>query len=309
VRTMARATRYTRGFTLVELLVVIAIIGVLVALLLPAIQAAREAARRSQCLNNCRQIGLATHNFHDSRGELPPSRVIDGFLTWAGVILPYIEQSTIGQHVIVNGLFDDQPEVVRNTPVPTFICPSRDHDELLSDRTQPSVGIRGDYASVSSTWFAVGDEVAQFFDGMIIPPERFDNGDGNPRTTGWRSRTSFKNIEDGLSNTLMISENSYWMSQRFSIYDGDDNPGAILGTSTLANRSIPRGIRVSNLQGGRIATSPQDTGAWVGSEHPIIMNVILGDASGRSINKDVDLAVIEQFVTRAGGETVALDQL
>ena len=90
-----KTSRRVGGFTLVELLVVIAIIGILVALLLPAVQAAREAARRSQCLNNCRQLGLAFHMYHDSTNELPPSRMKERFFTWAGVILPYMEEAAI----------------------------------------------------------------------------------------------------------------------------------------------------------------------------------------------------------------------
>src|SRR5213076_82519 len=88
-----------RAFTLVELLVVIAIIGVLVALLLPAVQMAREAARRTQCANHLKQLGLASQNFNDVRGTLPPTRVSNdstdanqNFLTWAILLLPYVEQ-------------------------------------------------------------------------------------------------------------------------------------------------------------------------------------------------------------------------
>jgi prepilin-type N-terminal cleavage/methylation domain-containing protein len=89
--------RRQRAFTLVELLVVIAIIGVLVALLLPAVQAAREAARRTQCLNNLKQIGLAIQNYHGVRNEIPPSRLPCHHGTWAALLWPYLEQSNIAQ--------------------------------------------------------------------------------------------------------------------------------------------------------------------------------------------------------------------
>ena len=84
------AKQLNRAFTLVELLVVIAIIGMLVALLLPAVQSAREAARRTQCTNNVKQIGLAIHNFHDARKILPPCRIVEHHATWALVILPWV---------------------------------------------------------------------------------------------------------------------------------------------------------------------------------------------------------------------------
>src|SRR5687768_6007213 len=95
----SRFTSRQRGFTLVELLVVIAIIGVLVALLLPAVQAAREAARRTQCSNNLKQIGLAMHNYHDTHKQFPPAYVADSNGTpmhsWRVLILPYIEANHI----------------------------------------------------------------------------------------------------------------------------------------------------------------------------------------------------------------------
>src|SRR6476661_8060061 len=88
-----------RGFTLIELLVVIAIIAVLVALLLPAVQQAREAARRSQCKNNLKQIGLALHNYHDVNGCFPPAYIADEngkpMHSWRVLILPYLDQAAL----------------------------------------------------------------------------------------------------------------------------------------------------------------------------------------------------------------------
>src|SRR4249920_2104502 len=92
---MSRIMRFRRAFTLIELLVVIAIIAVLVALLLPAVQQAREAARRSQCSNNLKQMGLAIHNFENARQALPSSRLGPQHATWFVQILPYVEQTDL----------------------------------------------------------------------------------------------------------------------------------------------------------------------------------------------------------------------
>src|SRR5690242_20085001 len=83
-----------RGFTLVELLVVIAIIGILIALLLPAVQAAREAARRTQCKNKLKQLGLATINFNDTKKQLPAAWYLNDYTTWAALVLPFIEEKS-----------------------------------------------------------------------------------------------------------------------------------------------------------------------------------------------------------------------
>src|SRR4029078_12831233 len=121
-----------RAFTLVELLVVIAIIDILGALLLPAIQAAREAARRSQCKNNLKQIGLALHNFESAHRSFPPGYVSQATTTngpgqgpgwgWGAYILPFLEESTLNVDVkkaISDPLYDN----VRVLPLTVFRCP------------------------------------------------------------------------------------------------------------------------------------------------------------------------------------------
>jgi len=124
------------GFTLVELLVVIAIIGILIGMLLPAVQSVREAARRTQCLNNLRQVGLATISFHDANDAFPPARtttsnqVLPIFMrsgpdSWFVRILPFIEQNNIYKEWDLTDQYDNQPEVAVSTPISTFLCPSR----------------------------------------------------------------------------------------------------------------------------------------------------------------------------------------
>ncbi len=117
------------GFTLVELLVVIAIIGILVALLLPAIQAAREAARRTQCINNLKQYGIALQNYHSTNEAFPPGALMkksptDVYANANASLLPYFEESALHNLYDPNEQWENQPPGPDATPIAIFKCPS-----------------------------------------------------------------------------------------------------------------------------------------------------------------------------------------
>ncbi len=157
------------AFTLVELLVVIAIIGILIALLLPAVQAAREAARRSQCTNNMKQIGLALHNYHDAQKSLPPLMVyrnplgpVAGFPyhhTWITKILPYMEQQAIYQLMDTRlSAWDtaaNAPRPFAQKQVPNLLCPS-DNGYKGSDDTPRNVAVTCYAGAETFDWWGDG---------------------------------------------------------------------------------------------------------------------------------------------------------
>lgn len=143
-------SRRCRGFTLIELLVVIAIIAVLVALLLPAVQQAREAARRSQCKNNLKQLGVAIHNYHDTHQVFPmavnsitcatgtPNYAANRFWGWGTYVLPFMENAALFEQLAPNGCTNPMPgngllygaDRLMQMPMPAFACPSDTGDDI-----------------------------------------------------------------------------------------------------------------------------------------------------------------------------------
>ena len=231
------------GFTLVELLVVIAIIGILVALLLPAIQAAREAARRAQCQNNMRQLGVALLNYESTRKSLPPGGVTEGPLGtpskagWTILILPYIEEQALYDKYDFNEKNESTTDadgdglvnsVVCQTNVKAFDCPT-DEETDFNDYPASGPGAsvlynRGTYRGNSGLntpdnstyWDSSGEQKDKRYANERGPlpgvgPLYLDPWVANPlRTTKWcASPVQIKQITDGTANTVLLGEKAH----------------------------------------------------------------------------------------------------
>lgn len=204
----------SRGFTLVELLVVIAIIGVLVALLLPAVQQAREAARRMQCSNNMKQLGLAFHNYHDTYGQFMSGGIavpVNYPLGWVPRLFPFFEQGT--RYEAMESLNKDylttrSPYRSHNQdnplfgPVPNITCPSSPLGERASD--QPGAG-NFPYQNIQGGLHYRGNGGS--IDVEYHPPSNSSRpGYSSSGVLYPESRTRFADIVDGTSNTMLLGE-------------------------------------------------------------------------------------------------------
>jgi prepilin-type N-terminal cleavage/methylation domain-containing protein len=186
------------GFTLIELLVVIAIIGILVSLLLPAVQQAREAARRTQCKNNLRQIGLALHNYHDAHFVFPPTFCVGpgdgGEWSLPARVLPFVEQGNIYSRIDFgkdyNQTSPEFPFGVKAMRVAILMCPSDPNDRQRTNASGNPSDYPLCYGANLGTW-------------KVFDPVSGQIGDG---AFGPNSRTGSRDFLDGMSNTLCFSE-------------------------------------------------------------------------------------------------------
>jgi prepilin-type N-terminal cleavage/methylation domain-containing protein/prepilin-type processing-associated H-X9-DG protein len=306
----------TRGFTLVELLVVIAIIGILVGLLLPAVQAAREAARRMQCSNNLKQIGLATHNFSDTYKTLVPAFIgdnsenatLNSWPTWGAKLLPFIEQANVLDLWDQKRLIGQQPAAAYQTQIATFLCPSRQEavlsiaDFQLADGTRPG-GALTDYAVNFGTHAAFTNS-----DGAIIPARQLviTTDSVGPLLEKFSGVTRFADIVDGTSNTAMFGEKSI----RPNSLRGRNEDRSIYSQLRHTQRRM---MGISFVNGDRRPLLPPNNqtipfaNSSFGGPHPGVTNFVLVDGSVRGVSNTVEIHVLTAFATRAGNEIVQLD--
>ncbi|HYO23795.1 MAG TPA: DUF1559 domain-containing protein [Lacipirellulaceae bacterium] len=328
----ARAARGSRGFTLVELLVVIAIIGVLVALLLPAIQAAREAARRAQCQNSLKQIGLGVQNYHGTRNELPPMRIKDHLQTWMALILDHMEQTqTKKLWDLRKGCFYDQSYQARTASVDAYFCPSQVHEQRFIEATpdgvhghapvdpatsRPWAGSISDFRAVAGSTCTIlspsgtpihsfDDSNSHLVDGPVPACNRdtkiFPPGNNGRVITGFKAETSLKNITDGTSRTLLAGEVGRGTSETGHAFNGDHTPGLFIGNeSPFCQRCTLPGLPPGIPGTGPQALEYGDGG--FGSAHPGVVQFVMCDGSVQSINRDVDLPILDRMATRAGDD-------
>lgn len=325
------AVRRAHGFTLIELLVVIAIIAVLIALLLPAVQQAREAARRTQCKNNLKQIGLAIHNYHDTYNQFPngcnATATGWGISFWVG-LLPALDQAPMYSQWDMNsvhtGFVSQNPingTLCSGKVIPSFNCPSSPLPTLGQAQGNATGGINlptyVGMAGTNNTPF--GSNV-----GMLYTETRIaSNGSGVFSKGGFfiqGDKTNMASLTDGSTNVLAVGEQSDWLQDTTtnSRYDGRSSNGFYGYGWPMGNGSNVFGIdRQHNLTTttyqpgtkqtpGRPAGLNTDLGANlpVQSAHVGGVQGLLGDGSVRFISTNINYQTFQMLVTRDDGQVM-----
>ena len=297
--------RVTRGFTLIELLVVIAIIAILIALLLPAVQQAREAARRTQCRNNMKQIGLALHNYHDVVLMFPAATMITRGGTncegmgsasqkfgWGVMILPYIDQGTVYNQFNFTLAYNVAPNSdldAGGQPIAAYICPSSPLSaprcSFTGSINQPT-GNGGNDDLSRTDYTPVMDSRDWTCDGVY--PRIDHNG-----IMGHFSSTAIRDVTDGTSNTLLMGEQANGTPGSFNChtwvsFDGMDTSRGINDPATTTPSGGTWHFR--------------DTG--FSSYHEGGAHFLMGDGAVRFLSENISQVTLSALTTRNGNEVV-----
>ncbi|RIK75934.1 MAG: hypothetical protein DCC67_14575 [Planctomycetota bacterium] len=290
------------GFTLVELLVVIAIIGVLVALLLPAVQSAREAARRSQCLNNMKQQGLAVHMYHDAMGMFPDGGGESSIITWAwgALVLPHAESANAQKLINFDHGFNSMAnrDAIK-TLLPFYQCPTAPPNVVVT----ATVNIPGPDDAAETNYLAVGTHRRVPEQGPVYG-QGIDFFGSGVIFNG--SKTKMKDVEDGTSNTLLLCEvdvmedDPLKKDPSFSAYcpQGACNLGKIWAAWGTATTYF--GINSHIGPGKPSAFEDGSIDSW----HSGGANFTFADGHVAFISEGVDQLVLTALTTRAGAEVV-----
>ncbi len=314
----SRLLRPLGGFTLVELLVVIAIIGILIGLLLPAVQSAREAARRMQCSNNLRQMGLAMHGYAGTWNEyFPPGN--GGFAPAEGTgykhalftcLLSYLEQRALHDEMLALARANPDTyttygdEAHKYTAISCYVCPSWPYPAVYrnmgSAGGQPGAVANGAVTTYQGSAGAFPDEdpnTGNLTDGAIPMNGMFG--------MGFVRRMAA--VKDGLSNTIAMGEFIHvdYEAKNFSNPPGNVRPWILgAGANNMGMYTAKVIEHPINAKLDRIADDIPYNHLPMGSFHPGGMNVLLGDASVTFLSESISLELYRQLATVARGEVV-----
>ncbi|HAJ21475.1 DUF1559 domain-containing protein [Gimesia sp.] len=319
---MTRLVSSKRGFTLIELLVVIAIIAILIALLLPAVQQAREAARRSQCKNNLKQLGLALHNYHETFSVMPPAhigrfttpRLMASGLT---MILPYLDQANLYNQYNFDGCATTHSSItgtcagtlsagddpvtngnaaVVKTLLTVFLCPS----DSGTYHTSPTSSY-----GISATNTGTGGAKTNYDFITITPYNTCEDWGATTPTSrcmfGDNSKCRLDDVKDGTSNTMMVGETTR------NVYNGGTNAWGYRGHVMVGLNLVSYPINRFWYSSAVPQQQPQGKlGSWAyaGSLHTGGAHFTLADGSVRFISENIDTTTRQNLARMADGNVL-----
>lgn len=322
-----------QGFTLIELLVVIAIIAILIALLLPAVQQAREAARRTQCRNNLKQLGIALHNYVDTHSILPSgtyealrttsSYQEDHKHTWMSQLLPFIDQAPMYNQLNFSVNTDQAPNqaIYNSIVISSLMCPSDPNAGMLrNDRMDPTIycGPCGANAqSLGANYMPSGGPISMAYSCQV--PAMTPNINCLSQIGGYLTNGApgmfaggsigyrFRDVTDGLSNTFMVGEqlpartsgfSQYWHSH-LNVATTNVTPNYHLNHPTAACRTV--------MTGASSAGACYWNNAGFKSQHTGGVHVTMGDGSVRFISDNIDYVTYQYAGSKADGQVTNLE--